>query len=178
MSIRYVLIGIVGLIAVGGGYWLMQSRESVTAQNTQQIAGESAGEVGKVAEDGSFEGSIFALAKSGQSYKCTIQTTVQGVEVNGVVYVANKNIRGDFSSSIPMYGAVQGHMIADSTAVYVWSSVVPQGYKFVRTETGGSATVAGQTLDFNQTYSYKCAPAQADASLFVVPTNITFTAQS
>lgn len=178
MSIKYVLIGVVGLIAVGGGYWFMQTRASAISENTQQTSAEQAGEVGKVAEDGSFEGSIFALAQSGQSYKCTIKTTVQGVTVDGVVYVANKNIRGDFNSTVPMYGAVEGHMIADSSTVYVWSSVVPQGYKFVRTETGGSATVAGQTLDFNQAYSYKCVPAQADASLFVVPTNITFTAQS
>lgn len=184
MPFRYLIAAIIGVSVAAGAYWAFESRSSVSADNAAStpentetvdtISKESA----VVGPDGAFEGSIFTLANSGESYKCTVQTTAQGVTVNGTVYVADRNIRGDFSAKVPVIGAVEAHMIADDTTVYAWTSVLPKGYTFIRTENGaeGSKTIAGQTFDFNQSYSYDCVESTVDSSMFTVPSNITFTA--
>lgn len=168
----WIIGAIVAIVILGGGGWYATT-------HTHETAAPAAGTSTSAAEtDGSFTGSLRALAARGGSYVCTMHTDSGNVPTDGTIYVSGENIRGDFSSNAPQIGTVDTHMIADGTTLYLWNSLLPQGIKSTEMteETTDASSGNGTTLDVNRSYTYDCKAWSADASMFVVPADITFTA--
>jgi hypothetical protein len=174
------IIGIVaGVVLVGGALYLM-NRAPDGEEAAMQAAGESAALQDETAEPGAFAGSLIELAARGGQWKCTVDAAVdtgatQAVS-SGVVYVSGENIRADFTSAVSGFGNVETHVIGDGAYTYTWTSLLPQGFKAEMTSGGASsgAATSGYGADANQSFAYECEPARADASLFVVPSTVTF----
>jgi hypothetical protein len=178
-----ILIGIVALlVAAGGGYYAFSHHSSVslptsgiaTSTDTNAQPSQSAQD----AAPGKFTGSYAALAARSGSWKCTVDSAAMQTKTSGVAYVSSGKLHADFTTSVPSYGSMESHVIADGTDVYTWSSIMPQGIKtkMVQGQGSGSGATSGQGSDANQSYSYDCQPWTADASLFVPPSTVTFKA--
>jgi hypothetical protein len=103
-------------------------------------------------------------------------TGAGAMQASGVVYVSGHNVRANFDVEAPVVGTVHTYMIADGTNVYSWSSMMPTGVKAPMQQSAqqqAAPTADAQAGPYNK-YSYDCQPATVDASLFVVPTNVTF----
>src|SRR3989344_1305489 len=174
---KYLLIAVAAIVVIGGGFWYLQSQGTPLIPLSGTFTGGQAAVGAAVGANGEYTGSIFSLAESGKSYKCTITTVAEGISVKGTVYVSGKNVRGDFDTTVPVAGAMQAHVITTTDSVYTWTSMSTQGFKSARTDsgTGGVATAPGQALDLNQSYAYNCVLSATDAATFTPHANITFT---
>ncbi|HEX2792138.1 MAG TPA: hypothetical protein VHO23_00225 [Candidatus Paceibacterota bacterium] len=139
--------------------------------DSQPDAGES-----PASAAGPFTGTLTELADRGGEYRCTLTSETNGVATDGVVYVAGERVRGDFTSTVPQFGEIESHMLADGTMVHTWSSMTDTGFSMPQTEAEATDEVAvsGQSIDVNQSYSYDCAPWATDERMFALPDGITF----
>jgi hypothetical protein len=187
-----ILIALAIFLVAAGGYTFMSSNTSDVEPNTivqeenENITGDEAMSEEKdsmesdevLGEDGSFEGSIFELAKSGKGYRCEVRQELQGMSSDGVVYVAGDKIRGDYTSEVPVVGVITTSMIADGEKVYTWNSMSANGYVSSQNSEVEGDTEAPMSdteeLSFNHTYSYNCASWSSDDSMFALPEEITF----
>lgn len=166
-----VVIGLVigAVVIIGGGYYLI----NITA-NDQSGANTQGG---TTATAGKFTGSFAELASRGGSWKCTVDSSVGDSTTVGTVYVADGKVRGDFASQVSGYGNMESHMLSDGQDVYTWSSIIPQGVKTRMTTSAPSETAtqtSGQGMSPGQSYSYDCQPWTKDASVFELPSTVTF----
>ncbi len=171
-----IAIGVVvAVVVVGGGYYVLN--QPAAAPVTLGQGQEATTTTETSAQSGKFTGSIAELVGRGGSWKCSVDSTTAEAVSSGVTYVSGGKVRADFTTSVPSYGSVETHLISDGVDVYTWSSMMPQGIKTKMTAQGsGSGSTSGQGMSTDTQYSYDCQPWTADASLFVVPANITFRA--
>lgn len=156
---------------MGGAYYITNHKEPAQPEAAQPQQQEQTQE----AQAGSYTGSLADLAKRGGSWKCTVDSSTAQAASSGIVYVSGDMVRGDFTSTIQGYGSVGSHLLVNDGYSYSWSSMMPQGIKTKVTTTGdGGTATSGSGADVNHSYSYDCAPWTADASLFTVPTDVTF----
>lgn len=123
---------------------------------------------------------LAALQEKGGSWKCTFATTGPTADSSGTVYIAGKNIRGDFESSVKQVSmTLESHMISDGAFAYTWTSSTNQGFKVpVDVNAGGdtSTAVSGSgEFDMGATLDYHCSAWPTDESMFALPAGITFT---
>lgn len=176
MSTKTIIIILVALAMVGGGYYMSYARS-----NPDMIAvGEPYGEN---AQDGSSDTdgkkmAFDAFVKQGGSYKCTVNQSVQGVDSTGTVYMDGGKMSGTFAT------AVQGmnfetRFIARDGYSYSWSSAMPgQGFKTaVAAQAANTDASTSGTYSFNaeQIGDYDCDPWTADATVFAIPASVKFT---
>ena len=136
-------------------------------------------------EEGLISGSILDLMKLGKSVKCTYSIDITGNKMDGVSYVSGEKVRGDFNTTGPEDSKTESHMISDGGWVYVWNSVMPQGFKMkisdveesVKPESSQDQAPTGNaSLDtLQKKFDYKCDNWAPDNSVFDVPTDVTFT---
>ena len=154
-------IGVAAVIIVGGiGLWFASPREASQAVTASEKESSS--------------GSLAALVQRGGSWTCSVTHSSDQDSTKGKVYVSDGKIRGDFTSTVPNVGPVESHMIADGQSVYVWSSMMQSGMKMPQTETGGKDSAMNHQDFYNQDYDYTCEPWTTDASMFAVPSDVTF----
>jgi hypothetical protein len=163
------------IVLGGGAYYYFGGSAGSPASGSQEATSTAQAQDGKVSP--TVHGSFSDLAKKNGTWKCTLESDTNGSASSGVVYVSDGNVRGDFSTSVSGYGTVESHMIVNGADVYTWSPLMPQGIKTKMTASGSSSTAtSGGGVDANTAYTYDCQPWQADASVFVVPANVTFRA--
>ncbi len=158
-TLMWVLIA--GLI-LAGGYYVFKGGKSdlntVQQENTDKKMAFS------------------EFVKQGGSYKCEVKQSESDFGTGGTVYISGGNVRGDFST-IAEGRTVQTSFLLKDGYSYNWSSISPNnGVKMlvpVDSETSVSSEV--YSWNANQIGDYDCEPWTADASIFVVPTNINFT---
>lgn len=157
MQNKTLLYGVVAVIVVAGGiWWWMMSGASATQQAAPQSQSTS----------------LKGLLAMGGSQKCTFTNSTANSESSGTVYVANGQMRGDFTST--SQGKVfQSHMIVKDATSYMWSDAMPQGIK-MSFDSMSSNSSQQSGVDPNAQSSYSCSAWSADASLFVTPAGITF----
>ena len=160
------IIGAVIAIVViaGAGYWFTH-KQSGGAMMTQSPA----------VPGGMM--SMKDLVASGVSQKCDFSEPESGT--GGTVYIAGGKVRADFTSK-SQAGTIGGHMISDGTVVNTWMDGMTQGFKssFTMTQTASSTAAPHKGLDPNKKTNYTCTPWSADASMFALPSGITFTDMS
>lgn len=164
------IVGIlVAVIIIGGVVYMGRSGGSDTgAPNVPALTTE---------EGGMIKGSMRDLVALGVSMRCTFTHQTDISNSSGEVFVANGKVRGNFNVTSSAMGnqAFDAYMISDGEDSYVWSSLMPQGYKMPIVESTES-TPTQEGIDYNQNLDYSCAPWPTDASVFVPPANITFSA--
>lgn len=168
-----IIVGVVSVVIIAGGtYYFMSNKPQ--GDSPQPQSGSLAS--GEAAQPGTFTGSFADLASRTGSWKCTVDAATAQSVSSGVTYVADGKVRADFTSNVQGYGSIQSHMIADGGYAYTWSSMMPQGMKvrMAAAPGAGNTTSSGQGADVNQSYQYDCQPWSGDASVFVLPANVTF----
>lgn len=177
--------GIVAVVVVlgGGAYLLSQSGGSSQPAAVEQSQGQAATSSQTAQpQTGSYQGSLADLARRGGDWKCTVNVGTAAAVSSGVVHVSGQKVRADFTSNVSGAGTIDSHMISDGSYYYTWTSAYPQGFKMAIpasdtpvSPTNGSAQTSSSGLNPDQNYSYDCQAETPDASLFVPPSNITFT---
>lgn len=172
-----IILGIVAVLVIAGIAWGIASRggdDTATGDNNDEGS-----------EDTSFSGNIFDLAGRGGEQKCEWSVSAEGYEGTGTVYVDN----GKFASVVS--GSANGvsftaHTVSDGEFMYSWTDMAPFGMKISITKakemsaqanaeveaTGGTPDTA--VGDVSAAYDYDCDSWNPDASIFELPTNITF----
>jgi hypothetical protein len=164
---NYVWWGIGLVVVAAAGYFIWQNVPANTLEE-QGAAAETA-----ISRQGS--GSFAELAALGGSFECEVSMNMEGVSADGVVYIASENVRADFTAQVSGQ-SFTSHMLRTDGFVYTWSDLLPQGFKMMAddSQSSGEPVALQSGFDPNSPVQYNCNPWVADASVFVVPTNITF----
>ena len=170
---KEIIAGAAALMVLGGAVLYFANRPSTTAvveTETQTAAVETA----TTGEAEKFNGSFMDLMGRGGTYECRFSSDVDGSKSEGVVYVSDKKIRGNFMSTVDGK-EVRSSMIQDGESMYVWSEAMPKGIKMkaaAMTATGAKAP-AGM-FDPSLAMNYDCKPWKTDSAWFVAPPNVEF----
>lgn len=166
-----IIVAIIAIIVVGGGaVFFTQNKKtspqaevasnSQIAQPEEQVTSQSA--------------SVISLLESGKNQQCTFSTVAEGSETAGMVYLANGKMRGDFTVKTSEM-AVLSHTIYDGTTSYVWTDTGGDGIKMkVDLATIAEAQQSNRSLDLKQNLQFDCKNWNVDESMFVAPSNVTF----
>jgi len=156
---------IVILVVLVGGYFLLSGGKS-----------EPAMEEGPEMTEKKMAFSDF-IKNPGGSYRCDVKMALSDFENSGVVYISGNMLRGEFTT-VAEGMEVTTYIINRDGYTYTWSSATPgTGYKIMVAGESGSpdAPPAGTySWDASQIGDYNCVEWQVDASVFAVPTNVTF----
>jgi hypothetical protein len=104
---------------------------------------------------------------------------------SGAVYISSGKMRGDFQSQ-DNGKTESSHMLNDGSFVYIWTDGQQNGDKMsltavkqeeaqVTESPNDNSPQPSQAVNMQQKTNYSCGPWVADASVFTVPTNVTFT---
>lgn len=161
-----VAIGVVAaLIVAGGAYYFYMPKDGAPMGDAQ------------TADTNNKKMAFADFIKQGGSYKCTVRQSVQGVESEGTTYISGDMIRGEYATQVQSQN-IQSTMIVRDGYTYSWSSMMPNtGFKVRVAQTAGDTGAAASgnySFDAEQIGDYSCESWSADASMFAVPTNITF----
>ena len=187
----------VGVVLVAGALFAMRGSdeeklEKSEMSGTKEMSGENiSSEVSGNAEEGM---SLRDLLGMGKSQKCTFKNENEGMKSEGTFYISGGKSRAMISNTIP--GGEEetstSNMIFDtaSNTTYVWTEGMKEGMKMTMNDMDqANAPVSGDdenedmldtsasddlAQELDQEYSYDCDSWKADASLFVVPSDITF----
>ncbi len=169
MSKTMMLWAVAGLVVIVGGYFALTANKAPI--------GDGAAE-NTTAEQSGKKMAFSEFIKKGEASKCTVTQNVNGTETNGVTYIGNGMIRGEYNMK------VQG-MNVDSTLIvrdgytYSWSSMMPTtGFKVKvsgAAQGDANAAASGQySFNAEQIGDYSCEPWTVDESKFAVPAGVTF----
>ena len=195
-KIRPVLIGMiaVGVILAGGVLFMMRGSDEEKSEmsGTKEMSGENiSSEMLGDAEEGM---SLRDLLGMGKSQKCTFKNESEGMKSEGTFYVSGGKSRAMVSNTVSgeKGGTTTSNMIFDtaSNTTYVWTEGMKEGVKMTMNdadqeeapvsdddaaeEVPDASTSNDFTRDLDQEYSYDCDSWKTDASLFVVPSDVTF----
>ncbi len=165
MNKKYLLIGIIALLLLIGGYFVFKKSSPTNSPGNQNSQAPK---------------SLKDLFTAGIAQKCTFSTGGDSSAQDGTTYIANGKLRGDFVTDIDGK-STQTHMIVVSNTSYIWmdgqntgfkSTFNPSDYEAAESGDSGKDTTAG--LDFNKQADYKCSAWVVDDSLFTPPVDVKF----
>jgi hypothetical protein len=108
-----------------------------------------------------------------QSLFCNIKTSNSN-KLSGTLYVANDEMRGDFTSIINGI-STNTSMIDDGNYLYVWKSGTPTGLKLLSASSvSGSAIANNGGIDLATNITFACNPWIENATFFAPPSSVTF----
>lgn len=157
----WIVIAIVVVIILGGGaYWFMSKQPQPSVSNSTEASDDA-------------PQSLKDLMATNRPMKCEFSNNNDV----GIVYVANGKVRGDFTTSANGQ-TMQAHMITDSETSYTWIEGMKTGYKISISAAGQEATtntnVAQEQFNTDQKLDYRCDGWSADASIFILPSDVEF----
>ena len=167
-----IAIVVIVLLLIGGGVFVMSTRnKSTTLPSTSRTDTTN---VQESAQDN--PKSLKDLLTGGISQKCTFKDVDNNVNIEGISYIASGKVRGDFTTTAEGTTST-GHSIFDGKTNYVWMDGTSTGFKMEidpsATDTPEASTQQG--LDMNKSIDYKCSAWLTDESVFIPPSDITFT---
>lgn len=166
---------IIAVVIIIGGYLLLKNNSPKEAVSTTETSATSTQTpTGKKMAFSQF-------MKQGGSYKCTVNQylgDIGGASTQGTTYINDGMVRAEYSSTVQNI-KIDTSLIVRDGYTYTWSSMMPNsGFKMkaVANDKPDTNVSASGSYSFNadQIGDYNCEAWKADASLFVVPTNITF----
>jgi hypothetical protein len=173
-----IIVVVVILILLGAGVFYLLGSHSTSSQSQQAAAPQSQ------PMQTTQKKSLLDFFSMAGSQKCTFSNSTNNS--SGTVYVSGGKMRGDFQSS-DNGKTNASHMINDGTYVYIWTDGQTSGYKLSlaavkqeqaqvsATPNNPSTKTPQQSVNMKQQANYSCGPWSSDATMFTVPTNITFT---
>lgn len=169
-SIAKISIGLISIAVVGGGIYYYTTQHTVSTP-IESTATTNEQPSGKKMAFGDF-------IKQGGSYRCTVTQNLQGMSTQGIVYVADSKIHGEFTTNI------QGQTISVTTIVkdgfaYTWTSMMPNTGFISKVVMEGQGTVGASTSgsygwDATTIGDYTCEKQSVPSSQFDLPKGITF----
>ena len=176
-----VVIGIVGLILVGGAGWYFMSRGSeVPASSTTPAAEETTSDDASVSESTE---TMSALIGRGQNLECDWRMPIEAADNpfnTGKLWTTGNMGRSQISGTIAG-GAMEGNAIFKDSEVYTWMAFGGQKVGFRMSESDLADASAGMTAEQRQQAEqisremiFNCRPWTPDASLFEIPSDVTF----
>ncbi len=159
-----VILGLVHLLKETGSF---AKNEQPTSTSTEARASDTSKKM-----------PLSKLAFEGETYKCSVSQTAQNTLSTGTVYLDRGLVRGDFTVK---YGesSMQSTFIMRDGYTYTWTSAAPTtGVKIKNdtTATVGAAINTPNGFFLDEIGDYSCEAWKADASKFILPTSVTFTA--
>jgi hypothetical protein len=176
-----IIVIVVILILLGGGaFYLFHKSQKAAMQSEQTTMQPQSGQMTTQKK------SLFDFFSMAGSQKCTFTNKENGG--SGIVYTSSGKMRGDFQS-VDNGKTMASHMINDGKYIYYWSDGAKSGYKmsldFVKQQAAQVSMAPGnsssqqqtpsQAVNMKQQDDYSCSPWSEDASLFVLPTDVSFT---
>ena len=169
---QILLVSIIGgiiLLAVGGYYLLSQPENLDTASQTNPLSQQTADPI-----DGK---SLRELLGIRDNQTCTFKD--EESKSDGKVFISNQRMRGDFTG---YYNGQEStsHMIVDTDKVYLWQDNNTDGFSMSRDaledmqSDPDAQNPVQSNFDVNKKVDYSCASWNADATLFIPPSNVTF----
>jgi hypothetical protein len=126
--------------------------------------------------------SLKELITANVPQKCTFSATDETGSTEGTTYVSGGKVRSDATVTDEGETTVS-HMISDGKTNYIWTDGEKNGFKMTVPEEDAedisapdsADTPVSNEVDMDQKTDYKCAAWIPDNSVFVPPTNVTFT---
>lgn len=165
-----VAILLVLLILGGGGFFLFSRSRSKTKDTSSQAAQTE--QAAPTATNAMQKQSLKNLMSMSSNQMCTFQDNETGSA--GTMYIGSGKVRGDFTGKMTST-TVTSHMIATGQEVYMWMDGQKTGFKMTMSAMETPQASVSNTVDLNRQVAYECSPQTPDASLFAIPTTVTFT---
>ena len=160
----YWVVGVV-IIAIVVVVWLSFGK-SVPADKQQPVKAAAV------------RSTIHDLINSDATQMCTfsVAATATSSSMSGTVYMASKNMQGDFVVKDAAEKITNAHMIISNNTVYLWSDTSSsKGVKVSWSLASSSNALSAKGgVDVNQPTEYSCSSWTPDLSKFTIPTNIQF----
>ncbi len=176
MQFKPLLVGL-AVIVIAGGIFLAVRSSSPNANDTSDSASSTpVTDTTSDSTESNFSGSFSDLAARSGNWRCTFSYDMSGITANGVMYASGGQLRGDINSKVAQANMdIESHVIQSGGYMYIWSSLSPTGSKIKISTTTSAPTIPNQPVSMSSAYQYDCDPWNVDASVFVAPTNVTFT---
>lgn len=155
------------------------------AQNGNQNQESNQNQQQEQAQEGGLTASLKDLMGMGKSQKCTWSVAEGDNKSEGMVYVDGEKFRQDITAVQDDGTEILAYVVSDGEWIYQWSSASKEGTKMQISEmekmgqeaqTGGGANDQRKIdEEINQNFDYNCEGWNADASKFVVPSDVVFT---
>ncbi|HCJ52260.1 MAG: hypothetical protein A2898_03280 [Candidatus Kerfeldbacteria bacterium RIFCSPLOWO2_01_FULL_48_11] len=167
----------IAIIIIGGGFWYFTQSDTT---NTNQASNSTA----NTTVNTSSARSIADIMESGDSMKCTYTFDDPSAPQDWTMYVDGENVRGDYSVQAVNAASWEGHMISDGAYSYQWGQNSGQTYGIkVKLDTvnsnanvtTGNTNSGAADLDYDQNMNMNCDSWNPDDSMFVPPSDVTFT---
>lgn len=160
---------IIAVVIIGGGafYFLNKDKASTELMPSTQLADDS---------DMKGSSSLRDLVMRNRPMQCTVNES----DSQGTFYVADKNMRGDYSM-VNDGKTIVGHMIVKGDTSYTWTEGEKTGFKFTAssdTETESEVDNSAQKqeqVDLDEEVNYDCRAWNKDNSYFELPAGVEFT---
>lgn len=169
MNKTLIISGLIGIVAIGGIWALTQGGGNDTVNGDSMSAENTTPE--------NFTGSIEELFLLGNDVMCTFTQDDAGTRVDGTVYLAAQaqRIRADFTASAQGQ-TMEGSVIRKDGTNFTWGTT-PFGTfaTQVKVEDTKAQAQESNSVDFDQSMDYSCAPWRVDNSKFDLPSGIEFT---
>lgn len=170
MSQTKIIALVVGLLVVaGGGYMLLNKSDSaneemsVDSSNTPQESGK------KMA--------FSQFIKQGGSHKCSVHQSVNGTDVVGTTYISDGKIKGEYNTQAQGM-SIDSYFLVRDGYTYSWTSLAPNmGFKakvVESTPSGSGETSGNYSFNADVIGDYECQSWSGDASMFALPSGVTF----
>lgn len=162
------IIGVVVAVVVIGGGALYFTMHPAGAPGTAGTEGTVSGDSGT--------GTFAALMALGGSKKCEVTVTTPESPATGTVYVSGGSVRSDIVAKPANMGGkeVGAHMIKSGDYIYSWTDMVAQGVKIKMDAAAQGSSKSAGGYDANAQVQYSCSAWIPDASMFEVPSSVTF----
>jgi len=112
------------------------------------------------------------VVEGGGAHQCTVAQTVNGVRAEGIVYINDQKVRGDFTAKATGLN-LQVKFISDGKFAYTWTSLSPKGVK-LPVKNNETMTTPGSAFNYDDITEYECQAWVVDNNKFTLPTGITF----
>lgn len=159
------------IIVVGVVGFMMMSKSSKNSDAESAVAKDAEQEQSGVSAT---KESIKNLFSSGKNVTCTVTYPDNGG--GGTMYIADKKMRGDFSTKDSSGKQIESHMILDGDTSYSWMGT--QGVKMKIDSTVKASPAAGTTqqgTDLDKQQDMNCSSWSVDNSKFALPGDVKFT---
>lgn len=183
MNKRLIFAAIALILVIGGvvGARVFGTKTTQQLNSEQNLASDTNNAEENVDTNGftSQNVSLKQLLQMGIPQRCAFKQSGMYAS-EGLVMISGGKVRGDFQSAVD--GQAQAtHLIVDGNTSYLWVEGQNTGFK-----TTFDSNVAddlkentpdtfAQSFDANANLDYKCSPWTVDNSVFVLPSNVSFT---
>lgn len=182
------LVLILFVLLLAGGAFFFLKPTSRTSENDSTARNNAIEENDSVETQASGKtsvtGNFMELLKLGENYSCDFDyEDDQGNTTKGKVYVSESGdkLRGEFELIQADGTAITTNILRAGEYNYMWTSALPQGFKYAITEEdtsffGDAGDDSTQTfgLDADLDMDFDCDSWRVDGSMFEVPDDIEF----